>query len=67
MKCNKCLKQDTCKYYIKNCDKPCSHYLGLKGIWELLSRGMNDSAFVTDKFINMYGEQAVFDKEADLL
>ena len=67
MKCNKCIKQDTCKYYIRNNDTSCSHYIGLKGVWELLSRGMNDSAYVTDKFVNMYGEQAVFDKEADLL
>lgn len=66
MKCNKCAKQDTCKYYIKNCDKPCSHYLGLKGIWELMSKSMNDSAYVTDKFVNMYGEEAVFDREINL-
>ena len=67
MKCNQCIKKDVCKHYINNCNNACSHFLGIKGVWELLSRGMNDSAYVTDKMVKMYGEQAVFDKEADLL
>lgn len=61
MKCNQCIKKDVCKNYIHNCDKACSHFLGIKGVWELLSRGMNDSAYVTDKMVKMYGEKAVFD------
>lgn len=61
MKCDKCIKMDTCKHYIRGNETSCSHYLGIKGVWELMSKHLNDSAAVTDKFINMYGEQAVFD------
>ena len=66
MKCDKCLKQDTCKYYIRNNDVPCSHYFGLKGVWELMTRYLDNSEAVTDNFVKMYGEKAVFDKEVNL-
>lgn len=62
MKCNQCVKKDVCKNYIANSDNACSHFLGIKGVWELMSRHLDDSATVTDKFVKMYGEKAVFEE-----
>lgn len=67
MKCNQCIKKDVCKNYIHNCDKACSHFLGIKGVWELMSKGMNDSVYITDKFVNMYGEDEIFNTEPTVL
>lgn len=63
MKCTQCVKKDVCKYYIPNSNNACTHFLGIKGVWELLSQNMSDSVYVTDKFVKMYGEEAIFDDE----
>ncbi len=67
MKCNQCVKKDVCKNFIHNCDNACSHFLGIRGIWQAISEQMNDSAYVTDKFVDMYGETEVFSTESTVL